>query len=96
MLGATEIQICAAGGTVLERNRIVSELAWHARLDRTDLLARPLVVAGAFDLSAIMATACAVAKARGSRTGESWGACLSAALKGTWALARSARLASAH
>ena len=96
MLGATEIQICAAGGTMLERNRIVGELAWHARLNRTALLVRPLVVAGTFDRSAIMATACAAAKARQTITGETWGACLSVALKGVWSMAKAARLASAN
>lgn len=96
MLGATEIQICMAGGTMLERGRIARDLAWHARFDRAALLARPLIAAGAFDRSAIMATACAAAKARQSLTGETWGACLSAALKGTWQVAKAARLAAAH
>ena len=96
MLGATEIQICGAGGTMLERGRIARELARHARCDRPALLARPLVADGAFDRSAIMATACAAAKARQTLTGETWGACLSIALKGTWALARTTRLAAAH
>lgn len=96
MLGATELEICAAGGTVLDRLVVARDLAWHARFDRAALLARPLVVAGAFDRSAIMATACAAAKARQSLSGETWGVCLSAALKGTWALARAARLAAAH
>ncbi|MCJ2074770.1 hypothetical protein MKK68_03770 [Methylobacterium sp. E-016] len=96
MLGATEIQVCAAGGTMLERGRIARELAWHTRTDRAALLTRPLVAAGAFDRSAIMATACAAAKARQALTGEAWGVCLSAALTGTWALARAARLAAAH
>ena len=96
MLGATELQICAAGGTMMERGRIARELARHTRTDRAALLARPLVVAGTFDRSAIMTTACATAKARQARTGETWAACLSVALRGTWALARVARLAAAH
>ncbi|MCJ2110505.1 hypothetical protein MKK64_04670 [Methylobacterium sp. E-025] len=96
MLGATEIQICGAGGTMMERGRIARELGRHTRTDRTTLLTRPLVVAGAFDRRAIMATACAAAKARQARTGETWGACLSVALSGTWALAKSARFATSH
>ena len=96
MLGATEIQVCAAGGTMVERSRIARELARHARSDRAALLGRPLAVAGTFDRSAIMETACAAAKDRQVITGETWGVCLSAALTGTWALARAARLAAAH
>lgn len=66
--------------------------------DRARLLARttPLVVAGKSDRSAIMNAAIVAAQARRSVTGEAWGVCLSAALKGTWAVAKSARLAVAH
>ena len=55
-----------------------------------------LVVAGRYDRAAIMRAAIAAAKARRSVTGEAWGVCLSAALKGTWAVARAARLRAAH
>lgn len=66
--------------------------------DRARLSARtaPLVVAGKFDRSAIMKAAIVAAQARRSVTGEAWGVCLSAALKGTWTVAKSARLAVAH
>ena len=96
MLGATELHLCGLAGTMLDRIQIARDLERHARFDRAALLSRPLVVAGRFDRSAIMATACAVAKARQPVTGETWGACLSVALKGVWTLARAARLAAAH
>ena len=96
MLGATELHVGLTDGTMLERILCVDRLADNARFDRAALLSRPLVVAGQFDRSAIMRTACAVAKARQTMTGETWGACLSAALKGVWTLAKAARLAMAH
>lgn len=96
MLGATELQIVGSPATMLDRLHAVQNLEGHARFDRAALLSRPLAVAGQFDRSAIMLTACAAAKARQSVTGEAWGACLSAALKGAWILARAARLATAH
>lgn len=96
MLGATELHLCGLYGTMLDRVRIARDLEGQARFDRAALLSRPLAVAGRFDRSAIMATACAAAKARQSVTGETWGACLSAALKGVWTLAKTARLATAH
>ena len=55
-----------------------------------------LVVAGRYDRAAIMRAAIVAAKARREVTGEAWGVCLSAALKGTWAVARAARLRAAH
>lgn len=66
--------------------------------DRARLSARtaPLVVAGKFDRSAIMRAAIAAAQSRRAVTGEAWGVCLSAALKGTWQVAKAARLAAAH
>ncbi|MER2265357.1 hypothetical protein [Methylobacterium oxalidis] len=54
------------------------------------------VVAGRYDRRAIMAAAIAAAQARRAVTGEAWGVCLSAALKGTWAVAKAPRLAAAH
>lgn len=103
MLGATELQIGLTDGTMLDRISTVRDLTdksegrvAHSCFDRAALLARPLVIAGAYDRSAIMATACAVAKARQTMTGETWGACLSAALRGVWVLAKAARLATAH
>ena len=66
--------------------------------DRARLSARtaPLVVAGQYDRSAIMKAAIVAAQARKATTGEAWGICLSAALKGTWQVAKAARLAVAH
>ena len=55
-----------------------------------------LVVADRYDRAAIMRAAIAAAQARRSVTREAWGVCLSAALKGTWAVARAARLRAAH
>ena len=55
-----------------------------------------LVVAGRYDRAAIMRAAIVAAKARRAVTGETWGVCLSAALKGTWAVAKAARLRTAH
>lgn len=54
------------------------------------------VVAGRYDRRAIMAAAIVAAQARRAVTGEAWTVCLSAALKGTWAVAKAARLATAH
>ena len=96
MLGATELQIFGHGETMLYRILAVDRLADNARFDRATLLSRPLLIAGRFDRSAIMATACAVAKGRRSLTGESWTTCRSAALKGVWKMAKTARLAAAH
>ena len=66
--------------------------------DRARLSARtaPFVVAGHYDRSAIMNAAIVAAQARREATGEAWGVCLSAALKGTWQVAKAARLARAH
>ena len=48
------------------------------------------------DRAAIMRAAIVAAQARREVTGEAWGICLSAALKGTWAVAKAARLRAAH
>ena len=59
--------------------------------------ARPvLVVAGKFDRSAIMKAAIQQAQSRRAVTGEAWGVCLSAALRGVWSVAKGARLAASH
>ena len=59
--------------------------------------ARPvLVVGGKFDRSAIMKAAIQQAQSRRAVTGEAWGVCLSAALRGVWSVAKAARLAAAH
>ena len=66
----------------------------HAAVQRAR--ASVLVVAGRYDRAAIMRAAIVAAKARRAVTGEVWGVCLSAALKGTWAVARAARFRAAH
>ena len=48
-----------------------------------------------YDRAAIMRAAI-VAQARCEVTGATWGVCLSAALKGTWTVAKAARLRIAH
>ena len=59
--------------------------------------ARPvLMVAGRYDRAAIMKAAIQQAQNRRAVTGEAWGVCLSAALKGVWSVAKAARLAAAH
>ena len=55
-----------------------------------------LVVAGRYDRAAIMRAAIVAAKARREVTGETWGVCLSAALKGTWQVAKASRLRTSH
>ena len=59
--------------------------------------ARPvLVVAGRYDRAAIMRAAIQQAQSRRAVTGEAWGVCLSAALKGVWSVAKAVRLTAAH
>ena len=55
-----------------------------------------LIVAGRYDRAAIMRAAIVAAQARRSVTGEAWGVCLSAALKGIWQTTKAARLQVAH
>ena len=57
---------------------------------------RPLVVAGKFDRSAIMAHAAATAKAHQIRTGSTWAAAMSVSLKAAWQVAKAAQRAAAH
>jgi hypothetical protein len=58
--------------------------------------ARPLVVAGRFDLAAIMSAACKAATGLQERLGLSRREALSIALKAAWQAARMARTAAAH
>ena len=59
--------------------------------------ARPvLVAAGRYDRAAIMRAAIQQAQSRRAVTGEAWGVCLSAALKGVWSVAKAARFAAVH
>ncbi|MCJ2042422.1 hypothetical protein MKK55_26240 [Methylobacterium sp. J-059] len=51
---------------------------------------------GTFDRSAIMRAAIRTAQARMDVTGDAWGVCMSYALKGAWAAARSSRAYRAH
>ncbi|MCJ2067568.1 hypothetical protein MKK75_01910 [Methylobacterium sp. J-030] len=57
---------------------------------------RPLVVAGQFDRSAVMAAAASAAKAHQERHGGTWQAAMSVCLKASWQAARMARNATAH
>lgn len=68
----------------------------YAKLAANSARYLPLVIAGRFDRSAIMRAAIAAAQARRAVTGEAWGVCLSAALKGTWQVAKSARRIASH
>ncbi|MGU3536820.1 hypothetical protein [Methylobacterium sp. A54F] len=56
----------------------------------------PLVVAGRFDRRAVMACAVLAAKAHQERTGATWAASMSVALKATWQAAHAARRVAAH
>lgn len=80
--------------------RAINAARGYAKIaaDRARISARtaPLVVAGRFDRSAIMKAAIVAARARRNATGEAWTVCLSAALTGTWQVAKAARLAVAH
>lgn len=78
---------------VCRANGYAKLAADSARLSARTL---PLIVAGAYDRAAIMSAAIASAQARRAVTGEAWGVCLSAALKGTWQVAKAARRAAAH
>ncbi|MCJ2108236.1 hypothetical protein MKK70_23285 [Methylobacterium sp. E-041] len=51
---------------------------------------------GSFDRSAIMRAAILSAQARLEVTGDAWGVCMSYALKGAWAAAKSSRADRAH
>ena len=54
---------------------------------------RPLVVAGKFYRSAIMAHAAAAARAHQGRTGCTWGEAMSVSLKAAWQVAKAAHRA---
>lgn len=56
----------------------------------------PLVVAGAFNRSAIMQVAALAAKDHQRRYGSTWAEALSVSLKAVWQLARAARPRTAH
>ncbi|WP_350371900.1 hypothetical protein [Methylobacterium oxalidis] len=60
---------------------------------RANMIARvtPFYSAGKYNRSAIMSAAIEGARARRMVTGEAWNICLSAALKGTWQVAKAAR-----
>lgn len=57
---------------------------------------RPLVVAGKFDRSAIMAHAAAAARLHQDRTGSTWAAAMSVSLKAAWQVAKATQRAAAH
>ncbi|MER2267047.1 hypothetical protein [Methylobacterium oxalidis] len=70
--------------------------AGFARIAERRARGSALVIAGRYDRAAIMRVAVTAARARRAVTGEAWALCLSAALRGTWAAAKAARLATAH
>ena len=74
---------------LLRRETFIKIAVERARLG---MRTSPVVVMGRYDRRAIMCTALATAKARHAGTGEPWRLCLSDALKGTWLVAKGARL----
>lgn len=77
--------------TAVARTAVFSKLAAdRARTSAT------LVIAGSYDRRAVLTTAIAAARCRRACSGETWGVCLSAALKGVWRAARAARFAKTH
>ncbi|GJD53881.1 hypothetical protein OPKNFCMD_6660 [Methylobacterium crusticola] len=85
--------------TGAERRAMAAQRAFAAAAEikvRREARTTPLIVAGRYDRKAIMVAAIAAAKARRAITNEAWGVCLSAALKGTWQVAKAARRAQAH
>lgn len=79
-----------------ERTTIVRAAAFAKMAADRARTGAPLVVAGSYDRRAIMAAAVKAAQARRLVSGEPWGVCLSAALKGVWQVAKTSRLAKAH
>lgn len=75
--------------TLLRRETFIKIAVDRARLA---IHTSPLVFMGRYDRRAIMRTAIAAAKARHAATGEPWRICLSAALKGTWLVAKGMRM----
>ena len=69
--------------------KLVADRARRAQIER------PFVVDGRYDRSSIMRAAVAAAQARREVTGDAWGVCLSAALKGVWQVAKAAKAARA-
>lgn len=70
------------------RQRAFAELATKHALNSDS--AQALVSAGSYNRRGIMLAAIESARARREVTGEAWGTCLSAALKGTWRAAKAA------
>lgn len=92
--GACELQIHTLADTAADRAAMVADLLPGAKLK---VIAAPAPAAtAAYDRKAIMAAACAAAKARRAETGEAWTACLGPALKAAWSEARAARAAAQH
>lgn len=92
--GACELQIHTLAETPAARAAMVADLLPGAKLKA---IAAPAPAApAAYDRKAIMAAACAAARARRAATGEAWTACLGPALKAAWSEARAARAAAHH
>ena len=79
-----------------ERAAIARAAAFAGLAARQAARTPALVVAGRYDRRAIMAAAVKAAQTRRAATGETWGACLSSALKGVWQAAKAQRQAQAH
>lgn len=85
---ADRINYTAGERRAILRQRAFAELATKRALESES--AKALVSAGSYNRRGIMLAAIEAARARREITGEAWGTCLSAALKGTWRAAKAA------
>ncbi|MCJ2114990.1 hypothetical protein MKK64_27935 [Methylobacterium sp. E-025] len=83
----------ARRAVITTKAAVVSATESAKRFARTEALVNR---DGTFDRSAIMRAAIRSAQARMEVTGDAWGVCMSYALKGTWAAAKSSRAYRAH
>lgn len=84
------IQYAPGERRAMLRQRAFAELSAKRALSST--YGAALIAVGSYNRRGIMRAAIASAKARREVTGDAWGACLSAALKGTWQAAKAAML----
>jgi hypothetical protein len=83
----------------LRADRVTLPAGFLAARTRVEFTARtrgPLVVAGQFHRSAIMAAAAAAARSHQARTGSTWGEAMSVSLKAAWQVVKAARRVVAH
>ncbi|QGY03541.1 hypothetical protein MMSR116_17850 [Methylobacterium mesophilicum SR1.6/6] len=78
------------------RLRIPAGMLGARALVQLGARSRPLVVAGQYDRSAIMAAACKAASGIQERCGVSRAEAMSSALKATWQVAKAAHRAAVH